>query len=143
VRGRESRRGDALRLGDIYEAIVRLEEIRRAGHDRFIAETLLQDAAIRRLEVVGEAAGSLSEATRDQFPGVPWRKMRGFASLAKHEYWRVDLERVWTAVAEIPRIRDILGGDHAGGLTRSANPSGRDRTRQGERGSRVGPERDR
>ena len=140
MRGRESRRGDALRLGDIYEALVRLEEIRRAGRDRFLSETLLQDAAIRRLEVVGEAAGSLSDATRNRFSGVPWRKMRGFASLAKHEYWRVDLERLWAAVDETPRVRDTLGGDHPGGSTGSTNPSGRDRTHRGKPVSRDGPE---
>ena len=82
------------------------------GRERVVRDPILQDAAIRRLEIVGEAAGHVSKKLRDRYPDVPWSKMRRFASFAKHEYWRIDAARLWTALesmrsvrAEVSRIR--------------------------------------
>lgn len=66
---------------------------------------MTQDAVIRQLEVMGEAAGSISEELRVAHPEVPWRAMRGFASFAKHEYWRVNLRLVWKAAQQCTPIR--------------------------------------
>ncbi len=66
---------------------------------------MAQDAVIRQLEVMGEAAGSISERLRVSHPEVPWHAMRGFASFAKHEYWRVNLRLVWKAAQECSSIR--------------------------------------
>jgi len=86
-----------------------LNDVRVMGKDRFLSDRTLQDAAIRRFEILGEAAGHVSKETREAFPTIPWSKMRGFSSLAKHEYWRVDLERVWEAIDGIPFLRQELG----------------------------------
>ena len=43
--------------------------------ERFSRECLLQDAVLRRLLVIGEAASRLSEAFRNQHPEVPWRRI--------------------------------------------------------------------
>jgi uncharacterized protein with HEPN domain len=39
----------------------------------FLASRLHQNAAIRSLEVVGEAASKVSEATQAAHPEIPWR----------------------------------------------------------------------
>jgi uncharacterized protein with HEPN domain len=72
---------------------------------QFIESTMAQDAVIRQLEVMGEAAGSVSERLRTSHPEVPWRAMRGFASFAKHEYGRVNLRLLWKAAQECAAIR--------------------------------------
>ena len=86
-----------------------VDEVRVMGKTRFLSDRMLQDAVLRRLEVLGEAAGHVSKETRDSYPAIPWKKMRGFTSLVKHEYWLVDLERVWDAIETMPALRRELG----------------------------------
>ena len=105
----EGRRADALRVSDMEHSAALVDQIRAIGKTRFLSDRILQDAVLRRLEVLGEAAGHVSKATRDSFPAIPWKKMRGFTSLVKHEYWLVDLERVWGAIEEMPALRRELG----------------------------------
>ncbi len=106
--GRQDRRGDAVRIADIIGASIRLEKTLEQGHEHFLSCPDALDAAIRRLEIIGEAAGKVSDPTRDRYPEVPWRKLRGFASFAKHEYWRIKPEEVWKAVEKMPSIRRVL-----------------------------------
>lgn len=98
-------REDEIRLADITGATRRIAAYIAGGHDQFLQSTMAQDAVIRQLEVMGEAAGSLSEALRTDHTEVPWRAMRGFASFAKHEYWRVNIELVWRAALACDAIR--------------------------------------
>ena len=105
----QSRRADALRVSDMLHSAALVDEIRTLGKTQFMSDRILQDAVLRRLEVLGEAAGHVSKATRDLFPGVPWSKIRGFTSFVKHEYWLVDLEQVWVAIEEMPSLRRELG----------------------------------
>jgi uncharacterized protein with HEPN domain len=55
---------------------------------------------VRQLEVIGEASGNVSPRPRSEHPEVPWKGMRGFASFAKHGYWRLEPRRLWSAVVE-------------------------------------------
>ena len=105
---RQSRRGDALRIADIQESVRLLALIRAGGRERLLTEPIVKDATIRRLEVIGEAAGHVSEAVRSRHPEIPWRKMRGFASFAKHEYWRIDIDELWDALESLPTLEKAL-----------------------------------
>jgi uncharacterized protein with HEPN domain len=98
-------RGDVVRLGDIAAAARRIGEYTEGGIQPFLESTMVQDAVIRQLEVIGEAAGNVSGELRKSHPEVPWRALRGFASFAKHEYWRVDLKLVWKAAQGCRSIR--------------------------------------
>lgn len=106
--GRPSRRGDALRVADIEKASIHLDLIREKGYEKFAEDPILQDAAVRCLEIIGEAAGEVSEPFRREHPDVPFRRMRGFASFAKHEYWEILVGPLWKAVEAIPDIRKAL-----------------------------------
>lgn len=107
-RARESRQGDALRLADIQESVRLLLEIRAAGRDRLRSDSIVKDATICRFEVMGEAAGHVSAAVRTRHSEIPWQKMRGFASFAKHEYWRLDLNEIWDALETMPALEKAL-----------------------------------
>jgi uncharacterized protein with HEPN domain len=73
--------------------------------DEFLADTQCQDAVIRRLEIVGEAARRLSDSTRSARPDLPWRKMIGMRNIMIHGYDAVDLSVVWdTAQRELPTL---------------------------------------
>jgi uncharacterized protein with HEPN domain len=65
-------------------------------HEQFLADTEKQDAVLRRLEIIGEAASRLSPETQALFPNLPFRAMRGMRNIIAHDYGDVDLEQVWT-----------------------------------------------
>jgi len=66
----------------------------------FMASRLHQNAVIRSLEVIGEAAGKVSAATREANPDIPWSQMTGMRHRLIHGYSDVQLERVWFVVKE-------------------------------------------
>lgn len=67
---------------------------------------VIQDAVIRNLEVIGEAAKSVGPGTRKDLAEVPWRAMARFRDLALHHYGQVLAEEVWDIVAkDLPAIR--------------------------------------
>ena len=103
------RRGDPLRLGDILQSIERLEEVLALGYEHFQGSWLSQSATIRELEVIGEASGAISSYLRDKHPEISWKKMRGFSSFSKHEYWRIIPEEVWKTLEEMPELRKKVG----------------------------------
>lgn len=43
----------------------------------FLSDIQLQDAVIRRLAIIGEAARRTSEATRQTSPTIPWSNISG------------------------------------------------------------------
>ncbi len=71
----------------------------------FLRHTQVQDAVIRRIEIIGEASRRISEPTKVAYPDLPWRKMNGMRNLMIHEYDRVDLGAVWETVQDdLPKL---------------------------------------
>lgn len=66
----------------------------------FLADTLVQDATIRCLEVVGEAASRISSDCREQHPEIPWSQSIGMRNRLVHEYGHVDLVEVWRSARD-------------------------------------------
>ncbi|HYH83511.1 MAG TPA: HepT-like ribonuclease domain-containing protein [Longimicrobium sp.] len=64
---------------------------------------LLEDGVVRRLTVLGEAAGRVGEAFRQRHPEIPWSSIVGLR--VTHRYDRVNLDEVWTVATEdAPRL---------------------------------------
>jgi uncharacterized protein with HEPN domain len=66
--------------------------------EQFVADERTQDAVLRRLLVIGEAAAHLTPETMSQFPEIPFRKMIGMRNRIVHDYGSVDLEIVWDTI---------------------------------------------
>jgi uncharacterized protein with HEPN domain len=66
----------------------------------FEQSELHQNAVIRPLEIIGEAARRLSQQTRDAHPDIPWDQMIGMRNRLIHEYFRVNLTTVWETVRD-------------------------------------------
>jgi uncharacterized protein with HEPN domain len=73
-----------------------------AGIDEtgFLTSRLHQNAVIRSLEVIGEAAGKVSPELRANQAAVPWREMIGMRHRLIHGYAEVRIDLVWTVVME-------------------------------------------
>jgi uncharacterized protein with HEPN domain len=66
-------------------------------------------AAIRALEVIGEAARNIPKQMGKKYPGVPWDEMTGMRDKLIHDYFGVNLTVVWRTVKEdIPPMRKAV-----------------------------------
>jgi uncharacterized protein with HEPN domain len=68
--------------------------------EAFLASRLHQNAAIRSLEVLGEAAGRVSAGTRASHPDIPWRDITGMRHRLIHGYGDVRLDLVWAVLRD-------------------------------------------
>lgn len=69
----------------------------------------LQDAVIRNVEVIGEAAKRVTAATRTRLPELDWKAICGMRDVLIHDYIGVDLDEVWNvASSRIPELQAAL-----------------------------------
>jgi len=57
-------------------------------------------AVTRAVEVIGEAVKKIPKTVRNRYPEIPWKDMAGMRDKLIHEYFGVDLRRVWKTVKE-------------------------------------------
>jgi len=75
----------------------------------FAASRLHQNAVIRSLEVIGEAAAKVSPSFRDAHPALPWREMIGMRHRLIHGYGEVQLDIVWDVIQQrLPQLIEAL-----------------------------------
>lgn len=84
------------RVEDIIEAITlirsHLDGISRSA---FVVDVKTQDAVVRRLEVIGEAARGLPTETTARHPYIPWQDVVNMRHRLAHEYRKTDPAIVW------------------------------------------------
>lgn len=86
-------------LVDILEsAKIALDYVFDKDWDTFYEDIQVQDAVVRRIEIIGEAGRRVSQETRDKYPQIPWREMTSMRNLVIHEYDVVDIKQVWDTV---------------------------------------------
>ena len=88
-------------LKDIQEASRRIQAYTEdTDYDAFCADIKTQDAVMRNLEIIGEAAKQLSEVVRQQAPQIPWRNIARMRDKLIHHYFGVNLDIVWRVVQD-------------------------------------------
>ena len=104
------KRGDIESARDILEAIKRIEAYTKGWtFQRFLKNTEKQDAVVRNLEIIGEAAKQIPEDFRKKYPGIEWKKMAGLRDVLIHNYMGVDLDEIQKIIsARLPRLRAAL-----------------------------------
>ena len=65
---------------------------------QFEQSRLHQNAVIKALETIGEAASRVSSETIAANPGIPWSEMKGMRNRLIHGYFEVDVAKVWDTV---------------------------------------------
>ena len=101
-------RNDEERLLDMVEMCDLLIE-HASDPDVLGSDPVVQAAAQRWIEVLGEAATHLSADLRTAHPDVPWREIIGTRVILAHAYFHVDQDIIGDVVARnIPDIRNRL-----------------------------------
>ncbi len=101
---------DRLFLGHMLGAAHRIVElVGRTDEAAFVADWVLQDALMRELEVLGEAAGQVSKEFVRTNPQIPWPAITGLRHKLIHDYFEVDLNVVWqTATKNVPEVVPLI-----------------------------------
>lgn len=60
---------------------------------------------LRNFSVIGEAANRLSTETRQTHPEVAWDGAIGLRHIVVHDYFKLDLRRIWEVVQrDLPHL---------------------------------------
>lgn len=106
------KKNDQTYLQDILHAIEKIEEyVKEISYDDFIRDDMRQDAVIRQLEIIGEAANKLSDDFRNAHPDFPIKEAVRMRNFLIHGYDEVDIDIVWKTIQQdIPSIQKVLNG---------------------------------
>jgi len=100
-------------LGHIEQALNRIQRyLADIDHAAFLENEEKQDAVIRNLEIIGEAAGNIQRHFPDfasENPEVPLKAAYGTRNILAHGYFKVDLDVVWKTVEkDLPELQARL-----------------------------------
>ena len=101
---------DLVRMRHMLDAATEAVALSRGkGPGALARDRVLSLALVRLLEVVGEAAGRVSDDTREAHPEVPWSQIVGLRNRLIHGYDSVDLEILWRILSDdLPRLIEAL-----------------------------------
>ena len=106
-----------LRVQDILSSIAAIQR-RTAGmsFDQFQANEAIAKSVLYDFIIIGEASANVPVEVQSRYSQIPWRLMSDMRNVVAHEYFQVNVERVWRTVQEdlpslIPQLEELLAGN--------------------------------
>ena len=98
---------DTGRLNHIYDAIARIDAY-TSGVEKaaFLKNSMMQDAVMRQIEIIGEAARYISDEFQEKHAELPWFQMRGIRNKIVHDYLEINVDVIWDTVKnDLPPLK--------------------------------------
>jgi uncharacterized protein with HEPN domain len=77
--------------------------------EHFHSDDLLQNATMRQIQIVGEAARKISPEFKQAHPEIPWHEIIGMRHRLVHDYFQIDPVRVWEVVEkDLPVLISLI-----------------------------------
>lgn len=97
-------------ISDILESIKRIGVYTKdTTYQKFLKDSKTQDAVVRNIEIIGEAAKSISSDFKKEHKTIEWEKIAGMRDKLVHHYFGVNLDIVWDVVREkLPELRNQI-----------------------------------
>ena len=87
----QDRLGNKIRLQNILDAIEEIENYTKGiEFDHFSSNSMMFNASLRQLEIIGEASNRLSNNVLEENTEIPWARIIGLRNLVIHEYFGID-----------------------------------------------------
>ena len=94
-----SKRGDKEFLLEMKEAMQRVTDYTaRLDYEEFLKDKKTQDAVLRNIEILGEAAKNLSKGLKDKHKDIEWKNIAGMRDKIDHFYFGIKWELVWSVI---------------------------------------------
>jgi uncharacterized protein with HEPN domain len=106
-----------LRLQDILESISEIQQCTKGiTFEQFAISQTTVKAVLYDFIIIGEATRNVSKEIQSRYPLIPWRLMGGMRNVAAHEYFQVNLSRVWETIQEdlpslVPQLQEVLASE--------------------------------
>lgn len=102
-------RDEAYLLDILLAAKRAIKYVAKISREEFENDDMVQDAVARTLEIIGEAAGSVSEDFKGAHSEIPWHLMIGMRNRIIHEYSKVNWGTIWDTVKnDLPTLLRLL-----------------------------------
>ncbi len=86
-------------LFDILDSIEKIEKYtKNISKNKFFNDLQIQDAVIRRIGIIGEAAKGLPILFRNKYSDIPWKEITGTRDIIIHDYSGIDVDLMWKIV---------------------------------------------
>lgn len=97
-----------LYLKDIEDSIIQIElYIKDISEEVFKKDILIQDAVIRRLEIIGESSRNIPRSLKEKNKDIPWYEISQLRDFIVHSYFEVSLNRIWKTIkGSLPEIKE-------------------------------------
>ena len=101
---------DAVYLQYMLDAIEQLERYTRGmSESEFTSRPMVQDASVRQIEVVGEAAKNVSAEFQNLHPKLPWAKTIGIHNQIVGEDFKLNIAVIWNTIQDdLPLLKQTL-----------------------------------
>lgn len=87
---------EELYLQDIIKAVNAVGVfLKGKTKEDFLSDELLQSAVLHKLTIIGEAVTRISDETKEKYPDVEWKEIKGFRNIVVHAYFSIDNEVIW------------------------------------------------